>query len=92
VTKAEADAKENEVWDADEVTAQDHGVDDDPRPQPEYDALFKQVVSSEDLYVCSCLTQRQRVAVRSKPMLSHPQPAYDIPRSLNHFLIWFGFW
>jgi hypothetical protein len=87
VTKAEADAKEKEIWDADEVVAQDHGVDDDPRPQPEYDTLFKQVVSSEDLYVCSCMTQCQHVAIRFKPMLSHPQPAFGIPRSLK-LLIW----
>jgi len=51
VTLAEAEAKAKDIWDAEEIKAEDHGAADDPRPQPEYDTMFKQVVSSEDMYL-----------------------------------------
>lgn len=31
--------------------ASDRGVEDDPRPEPEYEVLYKQAVSSEDMYL-----------------------------------------
>mmetsp|Transcript_15290 Transcript_15290/g.39328 ORF Transcript_15290/g.39328 Transcript_15290/m.39328 type:complete len:188 (+) Transcript_15290:57-620(+) len=40
-----------DIWDADEVKAEDRGLEDDERPSPEYDVLYKQAVSSEDMYL-----------------------------------------
>lgn len=47
--KAAADSKD--IWDADEVDVEDHGVEDDPRPEPEYTTAYKQEVSNEDMYL-----------------------------------------
>lgn len=48
---AELKASAKDIWDVEEVNVEDHGAEDDPRPQPEYDILYKQAVSSEDMYL-----------------------------------------
>eukprot|EP00040_Diaphanoeca_grandis_P043951 m.269570 g.269570 ORF g.269570 m.269570 type:complete len:191 (-) comp85279_c0_seq1:229-801(-) len=47
--KTEKDNKD--IWEEDEVNEDDRGIDDDPRPAPEYEMIYKQAVSSNDMYL-----------------------------------------
>lgn len=42
---------DKDIWAAEDVAIDDHGAEDDPRPQPEYDILYKQAVTSEDMFL-----------------------------------------
>lgn len=40
-----------DIWSTDEVSENQQHEYDDPRPQPQYDILFKQSVGTEDVYL-----------------------------------------
>ena len=40
-----------EIWTADEVEEKSPYEYDDPRPQPEYDMVFRQAVGAEDVFL-----------------------------------------
>lgn len=40
-----------DIWSADEVQEKQQYEYDDPRPQPEYDIIFKQAVGTEDVFL-----------------------------------------
>ncbi|KAL9971818.1 hypothetical protein ACROYT_G018027 [Oculina patagonica] len=44
--------KSNDIWNEEEIPEGGHGEDEnDPRPAPEYEMVFKQAVTSEDMYL-----------------------------------------
>ncbi|XP_002731743.1 dynein axonemal assembly factor 6-like [Saccoglossus kowalevskii] len=52
--KAHSDAKKDskDIWDVDEVEEGAEFEDlDDPRPQPEYDIVYKQAITTEDMFL-----------------------------------------
>ncbi|XP_038056520.1 dynein assembly factor 6, axonemal-like isoform X2 [Patiria miniata] len=51
-TKHTSKKESKDIWDADEVPEGAEFDDtDDPRPQPEYDIIFKQAVTTEDMFL-----------------------------------------
>ena len=40
-----------DIWDANEVAVSGTGAEDDPRMRPEYEILYKQAVSAEDMFI-----------------------------------------
>ena len=48
---AKVESKSKDIWSADEVLEKQEYEYDDPRPQPEYDILFKQSVGTEDVFL-----------------------------------------
>jgi len=50
-SKSNAASTTKDIWDDDEVAIEDHGTEDDPRPEPEYTTMYKQEVSNEDMFL-----------------------------------------
>ncbi|XP_076447035.1 dynein axonemal assembly factor 6-like [Babylonia areolata] len=51
-TKEKETTATKDIWDADEVPeGAEFEILNDPRPQPEYEILYKQAVSSEDMFL-----------------------------------------
>ncbi len=48
---AKKETKSKDIWAAEEVLEKQQYEYDDPRPQPEYDILFKQSVGTEDVFL-----------------------------------------
>ena len=44
-------APSKDIWDADEVPVNGYGADNDPRKRPEYEILYKQAVTAEDMFI-----------------------------------------
>ena len=44
-------APSKNIWDADEVPVNGYGADNDPRKRPEYEILYKQAVTAEDMFI-----------------------------------------
>jgi hypothetical protein len=40
-----------DIWDAEDVPVNGFGAESDPRKRPEYEILYKQAVSTEDMYI-----------------------------------------
>ena len=40
-----------DIWDAEEVPVSGFGAESDPRKRPEYEILYKQAVSAEDMFI-----------------------------------------
>jgi len=49
--KAQNASDTKDIWDAEDVAVEDHGAEDDPRPEPEYTTMYKQEVSNEDMFL-----------------------------------------
>eukprot|EP00042_Codosiga_hollandica_P030729 m.179982 g.179982 ORF g.179982 m.179982 type:complete len:191 (-) comp53435_c0_seq3:117-689(-) len=40
-----------DIWDADEVPVSGYGAEEDPRLRPQYEIVYKQAVSAEDMFI-----------------------------------------
>ena len=45
------ESRTKDIWSPDEVSENQEHEYDDPRPQPEYDMIFKQSVGAEDVFL-----------------------------------------
>ena len=78
-TDSKLQAVTKDIWRDDEVAVNQHYEYDDPRPQPEYDVIFKQSVGTEDVFLgmgtknpttasCENLVVSQRQCIESEKL------------------------